>query len=246
MQTFEDAAKALKAKMRQHPNFREITEEEYAELKRKQNQILYQSEEEQAKQRRLESLEKIGLHPDDLSLTWSAVRGGVSDGMKAMQPVKEAYERGWGMIFLWGTYGQAKTLVGKILVATAFNDGKSTAYANVSSVLDDVRLAFDEPEHKTTELLRRMEYWQSRDVLFLDELDKSNDTPWAQERMFQLLDHRYASAIREQNLTVLASNKSHDALDGYLKSRLSDSRLGPVVHLNGTDGRQVMPGGWKF
>jgi DNA replication protein DnaC len=189
---------------------------------------------------------RMGLKDDELTLEWEAVRPGVSDGQKAVDAVRPKYMQGHGMIFLWGTYGQAKTLVGKVLTATAFRDGKRAAYANISSVLDDIRLAFDSPEHKTTELLRRMDWWISRDVLFLDEIDKSNDTPWAQERMFQLLDQRYTRAIREEALTVIASNKSDAALDGYLRSRLQDRRLGPVVYLNGSDGRKVMPEGYRF
>jgi DNA replication protein DnaC len=116
----------------------------------------------------------------------------------------------------------------------------------MSHVLDHIRLAFDEQEHKTTDLIRRMDFWISRDVLFLDELDKCNSTEWAQERMFQLLDQRYTRAIREEALTVIASNKANAMLDGYLNSRLQDRRLGPVIHLNGHDGRQVMPEGYKF
>lgn len=188
----------------------------------------------------------IGLREKELELTWSAVKPNISDGIKAVEAVRPAYERGWGMVFLWGTWGQAKTLVGKILTATAHRDGKRAMYADVSSALDNIRLAFDEQEHKMAELLRRMDFWISRDVLFLDELDKSNDTPWAQERMFKLLDQRYARAVREEALTVIASNRSDDSLDGYLKSRLQDRRLGPVVYLNGVDGRKVMPDGYKL
>jgi DNA replication protein DnaC len=189
---------------------------------------------------------RIGLREDELGLSWAAIKPNISDGAKALKAVQPAYTRGWGMVFLWGSWGQAKTLIGKVLTATATREHKRAAYANVSNVLDDIRLAFDEQEHKTTELLRRIDWWISRDVLFLDELDKSNDTPWAQERLFQLLDQRYMRAVREEALTVIASNKSTDALDGYLKSRLSDRRLGPVVYLNGPDGRQVMPDGYHF
>lgn len=188
----------------------------------------------------------IGLRESDLSLSWQAVRPGISDGIEAVKAIKPFYERGFGMVYLWGSWGQAKTLVGKILTATAHRDHKKAAYANVSAVLDNIRLAFDEPEHKTTELLKRIDWWINRDVLFLDEMDKSNDTPWAQERLFQLLDQRYMKAVREEALTVIASNKSDESLDGYLKSRLHDRRVGKIVCLNGKDGRQVMPDGYKF
>lgn len=189
---------------------------------------------------------RIGISESEIDLSWDLVKPEYSDGIKAVDVVRPALERGHGMIFLWGAYGQAKTLIGKILIATAYRAGKRASYANVAGVLDDIRLAFDEREHKTTELIKRMEYWISRDVLFLDELDKTNNTDWAQERMFQLLDQRYARAIREEALTVIASNKSDDELDGYLSSRLNDNRVGPVVHLNGPDARRIMPKGSRY
>ena len=188
---------------------------------------------------------RMGLQEDELGKTWSAMRPDISDGMKALGAVRPAYEQGWGMVFLWGTWGQGKTILGKILTATALRDHKSAAYANVSTVLDDIRLSFD-ADHQSTELLRRVEWWISRDVLFLDELDKVNGTSWAESTIFTLLDRRYARAIREEALTVIASNKSNEGLDGYLKSRLNDRRLGPVVYLNGADGRAVMPDGYHF
>lgn len=219
-----------------------ISPEEYERLKAENWQRVAQTEAQSYKP----DYKRIGIREDESILTWSAIRPDVSDGMKALAAVKPMYERGWGMVFLWGTYGQAKTLIGKILTATAFRDGKRPAYANVSAMLDDIRLAFDADEHKTTELIRRMEWWSSRDVLFLDELDKANDTSWASERMFQLLDQRYQRAIREEALTVIASNKSTDELDGYLKSRLYDVRIGRVVYLNGNDARNIMPSGIKY
>lgn len=191
-------------------------------------------------------LSMIGLREDELNLNWSMVKPNISDGMKGVNAVKPAYELGHGFIMLHGSYGQAKTLIGKILVSTALRDGKKPAYANVSSVLDNIRLAFDDPEHKTTELLRRIDWWISRDVLFLDELDKNNDTQWARERLFQLLDQRYVHAVREESLTVIASNGSDKELDGYLQSRLHDKRIHSIVYLNGNDGRKVMPKGYKY
>jgi DNA replication protein DnaC len=240
--TFQESAAKLKEKLIASGRYQPITEDEYARLK------LWRENEsaKQAAETYKPDLSRVGLREDELCLTWKDIDPDISDGKKAVDAVFPKYQKGYGMVFLWGTYGQAKTLTGKILIASAFKTGKRAAYANVSSVLDDIRLAFDEPERKTTELIRRMEYWQSLDVLFLDEIDKCNDTQWAQERLFQLLDQRYTRAIREEALTVIASNKSHGELDGYLQSRLADKRLGPVVYLNGGDGRQVMPEGWKF
>jgi DNA replication protein DnaC len=191
-------------------------------------------------------LSRIGLHEGELDLTWEHVKPDISDGIKAVNVIRPMYERGYGVVFMWGTWGQAKTLIGKIVAATAHRDGKRGAYANLSTVLDDIRKAYDEKEYKMTELSRRMDWWVERDVLFLDEMDKSANTEWAEDRMFQLLDRRYQMAVRETGLTVIASNKSEDGLDGYLKSRLYDRRVGQIVYLNGNDGRQIVPDKWKF
>lgn len=229
-------------KMKTSGRYRPIDTDEYNRLKREQTAKI--AAQEAATYRPDYSL--LGIREDETRLTWEAVRSGVSDGIKAVSAVRPKYEQGWGMVFLWGPYGQAKTLTGKILTATAFRDGKRAAYANMSHVLDHIRLAFDEQEHKTTELIRRMDFWINRDVLFLDELDKVSSTEWAESQMFTLLDRRYQRAVREEALTVIASNKSTDALNGYLKSRLEDRRVGPVVVLNGKDARQVMPEGYRF
>lgn len=191
------------------------------------------------------ALANIGLTEEDLTLDWSVIKPGYSDALKAVEAVSPALERGYGMIFLWGTYGQAKTVIGKILVSLAYRSGKTAAYANFLEALDNIRQAFDATENKTTELIRRIDWWTGRDVLFLDEFDKCNDTPWAVERKFQIVDRCYQHAIREEALTVIASNTADDELDGYIRSRLQDHRVGPVVHLNGPDGRQSMPQGWK-
>lgn len=229
------------AKMKASGRYRPITDDEYNRLKAQQNSKIAQQEQEAYKP----DYSRMGIFESDLELTWGAIAPDISDAIKGANAVRPAYERGHGMVFLTGSWGQGKTLIGKILVASAIRDGKTGAYANMSRVLDDIRLAFDEKEYKTTELLRRMEWWTNRDVLFIDELDKVNETDWAYERIHQLLDQRYVKAVREQAVTVVASNKSDKELDGYLRSRLNDTRLGGVVHLDGSDGRQSVPPGWK-
>jgi len=178
-------------------------------------------------------------------LTWDKIKPGISDGHKVVQPIRTALGQGHGLVFLYGTYGQAKTLALKIAVAQALRNGMSAHYANMGAILDDVRAAFD-AEQSGAELRRRMEKWGSYDVLSIDELDKVNDTPWAKEKIHHLLDQRYAMAVRESAVTLIAANVSGvDGLDGYLKSRLKDNRF-DMIELNGADGRRVMQKGWTF
>ena len=194
---------------------------------------------------------RIGLTADELrNLSWSMVRKGVNQADRACEVTQRAYMSGHGLVFLYGGFGQGKSLVLKIAVATALNEGRRAAYANLAGVLDDIRIAYDERENKMTELVRRMEWWTSLDVLAIDELDKVGQTDWARERIFQLLDARYQCAIRQEALTVIAANnQSPDELSGYLKSRIEDNRFtanGYVVYLKGADGRKSMPKNWKY
>lgn len=189
---------------------------------------------------------RTGLEPIEVSMTWDLVKPKLSDAMKALKAVKPRFEAGHGFVLLIGPFGQGKTLIGKILVAESCRRGITAAYANMAMIIDDIRMAFDSQEAKSTELVRRMDWWNGLDVLFIDELDKMNRTDWAQERMFELLDRRYTRAIRQEALTVVATNAAIEALDGYLQSRLQDNRLGPIVELQGPDGRLSMPAGHKF
>ena len=194
---------------------------------------------------------RVGLTADEIrTLSWDLVKKGVNQADQACDIIKRAYTAGYGVVFLYGGFGQGKSLVLKIAVAMALKAGKRAAYANLAGVMDDIRLAYDERENKLTELVRRMDWWTSLDVLAIDELDKVGQTDWARERIFQLFDALYQRAVRQESLTVIASNHERlDEISGYLKSRIEDNRFvanGYVIHLKGTDGRKSMPKNWKY
>ena len=189
---------------------------------------------------------RVGVSLEEIrELTWALILPNISDGDKALDVVKPAFERGHGFIFLWGEYGQAKSLIMKIAAAMALKCGMTAAYSNLSRILDDIRLAYDAPEHKTKALLKRMDYWAKKRVLCVDEIDKANETEWAEERIHCLIDTRYQMAVRETGLTIMSSNKASGQLDGYLNSRITDSRFSSV-RLSGPDGRKSVPKGWRF
>lgn len=194
---------------------------------------------------------RFGLTNDELkNLKWSLVQTGINHADVASNIVKKAMSDGYGMIFIHGGFGQGKSLVLKIATAMALRAGKSGAYANISTILDHIRAAYDDPENKMTELIRRMNWWTALDLLAIDELDKTASTGWAQDRIFRLLDDRYQNAVRQNTITLIASN--HDTLDdisGYLYSRINDNRFacnGYIIHLNGNDGRRSMPSGYRY
>jgi DNA replication protein DnaC len=194
---------------------------------------------------------RCGLTADEIkNLTWSNVLPDISDGVKALRAVKAGYENKSGMVLLYGTYGQAKTLTMKIAVAQAMREGKRAAYARLSRVLNDIRLAFDQKEGKTRALLEKIEWWNGLDLLCVDELDKASSTDWAEGVIFDMFDDRWVKAVRGEALTIAAANFADaDAVPGYLKSRLEDNRFaafGGAVYLSGSDGRKSMPEGYRY
>jgi hypothetical protein len=199
-----------------------------------------------------------GLTAQELAtLDWNLVIPGISDGTKAMAFVKPAVARGWGMGIMLGKWGQAKTLLMKIAVAEFIRAGRSAHYVKLTTLMDDIRTAYDEKENKMTALVNKIREWQSLDLLCLDEIDKDAGTDWAETRLFDLVDERWVLAVREQALTLFASNyASADEIPGYLRSRIEDNRWAMMdkegkpasfcVYLNGADGRKSMHEGRKY
>jgi hypothetical protein len=116
------------------------------------------------------------------TLDWNCVIPGISDGHKAMQFVKPATERGYGMGIMLGKWGQAKTLLMKIAVANFIRQGKRAHYVKLTTMMDDIRTAYDERENKMTALVTKIREWQNLDLLCLDEIDKDTGTDWAETR----------------------------------------------------------------
>lgn len=191
---------------------------------------------------------RCGITLDELRfLTWTRSIKHGSQAEKIGERLRFFYQRGYGLAAILGMYGQGKTLLLKIITVAALTDGKLAAYANISDVLDDIRLAYDSPDAMRS-LVERTEWWSELDVLCLDEMDKLNVTPWAQERLFRLLDMRYTLAIQQKALTVIAANYNSTAsFPGYLRSRLEDNRLRDgIIIMSGDDMRKRAEKGRTF
>ena len=61
-----------------------------------------------------------------------------------------------------------------------------------------------------------------------------NTTPWAREKLYQIINHRYV----ERLLTIVTSNQSHDKIDERILSRLLDTHLTRDIHIDAADYRR--------
>ena len=124
-----------------------------------------------------------------------------------------------GWLLLSGPYGCGKTHLAASIANTLITEQVAVLFILVPNLLDHLRAAFD-PE---SELVHDDLFEQvcAVPVLILDDLGTQRTTPWAQEKLFQLLNHRYNAQLP----TVITTNQRLEDLDPRLRSRLSDSRL---------------------
>lgn len=181
--------------------------------------------------------EKSGLTLHERSWNWDKIRN-VGDAHLAINAVQKVLKRGYGWVYLWGGYGQAKSVILKIAVAQYLQTGKA-AYVRMAEIIDNLRQAYDQ-ENDSAE--RRLEFWSSMPFLAIDEFDRMRDTEYAGERRFILMDRRYVDAERRETITIMAGNfdpRDPNIIPGYLIDRIFDGRF-EVVHLGGKSMRPSM------
>ncbi len=132
----------------------------------------------------------------------------------------EKFDDGW--LLLEGGYGCGKTHLAAAIANKAVSKGVPTLFITAPDLLDSLRFAFNDPE---TTFEQRFDEIRSAHLLILDDFGTQNATPWAQEKIFQLLNYRYINKLA----TVITTNLMLDAIEGRVRSRLQDAEL--VTHL---------------
>ena len=121
--------------------------------------------------------------------------------------------KGW-MVFCGG-YGCGKTHLAAAIANHAAGLGIPTLFLTVPDLLDTLRASFNSPEDPYAS---RFEEIRNVQLLVLDNLWTQNATSWAQEKLFQLFDHRYVKRLP----TVVTTDMDLEELDGRIRSRLQD------------------------
>ncbi len=147
--------------------------------------------------------------------------------------VQEAYEvalafaqvpHGW--LVFEGPNGCGKTHLAVSIARRCLEDGAMALFAVVPDLLDYLRATFapDAEEHYDDAFMKMRE----TELLVLDDLGAEQSTPWANEKLFQLLNYRYNGRLA----TVITTNKiGFTGIENRIRSRLSDTRLVRVVTL---------------
>ncbi len=142
--------------------------------------------------------------------------------------------KGW--LLFCGGYGSGKTHLSAAIANHAAGLGISTLFLTVPDLLDTLRASYSSDEEPYA---ARFEEIRNVQLLVLDNLWTQNATSWAQEKLFQLFDHRYVKRLP----TVVTTDMDLEELDGRIRSRLQDPELVTVLKINAPDYRQPVQQG---
>ena len=94
--------------------------------------------------------------------------------------------------------------------------GVKVMFVTVPDLLDYLRIAFN--PNSTTSLDRRLQIVRNAEMLVLDDLGTESATPWAKEKLYQLLNYRYVTNMP----TVITSALALEKIDERIRTRLMD------------------------
>jgi len=117
-----------------------------------------------------------------------------------------------------GEHGCGKTHLAAAIAHHRHQLGDSVMMVSAPDLLDYLRSAFN--PSSTTPFDKRFYEIRSVQLLVIDQLDTSNATPWAREKLRQIAEHRYLNHAP----TVFTTTQPLEELDAVLRSRLLDQR----------------------
>ncbi len=136
--------------------------------------------------------------------------------------------KGW--LLLQGNYGCGKTHLAAAIANFAVSMGVPTLFITVPDLLDTLRFAYQDQEN-TFE--NRFEDIRTASLLILDDFGTQNATPWAQEKLFQILNYRYINRLP----LVVTTNLAIAEIEGRIRSRLEDPDLVTTARILAPDYR---------
>ena len=148
---------------------------------------------------------------------------------QAMQYAEDP--QGW--LILRGNCGAGKTHLAAAIAHEQVKRGARTIFATVPDLLDHLRATY--APHSEVSYDQRFELLSRVFMLVLDDLGAESPTPWAQEKLYQLIDHRYNAKLP----TIITTNIDVSELSDRLTSRLLDSNLTQQITLQVPDFRRM-------
>ncbi len=136
-----------------------------------------------------------------------------------------------GWLLLEGTYGCGKTHLAAAVANARLERDENVLFITAPDLLDHLRTTYGPTSDiGYDEMFDRM---RNVRLMVLDDLGVENPSPWAQEKLFQLLNYRYNNRLA----TIITTNTDLDLLDPRIRSRLLDENMINRVRIAAPDFR---------
>lgn len=124
-----------------------------------------------------------------------------------------------GWLVLEGTSGCGKTHLAAAIVNHRLEYGFPAFFVIVPDLLDHLRSTFSPSSDISYDSL--FEQVKNAPLLVLDDLGAHSSTPWAEEKLYQIINHRFNTQLP----TVITTNIPVDEVGEKLRTRLTDPEL---------------------
>ncbi len=176
-------------------------------------------------------LSSLGLHRNQNFSSFDVPRSDLTTAQKnALRQSVTAVEafahdpQGW--LVLTGAYGCGKTHLAAAVANFQMDQGETDVmFVVVPDLLDHLRAAFS--PQSATPYDRRFDEIKKTPLLVLDDLGTESATPWAKEKLFQLLNYRYSAVLP----TVITTSAAPADIDPWLLTRMADISRCRVIAL---------------
>jgi len=136
-----------------------------------------------------------------------------------------------GWLIFQGVNGCGKTHLAAAIANYRRAQGKPVLFVVVPELLDHLRSTFS-PDSKISydEFFEKL---KETPLLILDDFGEQSATPWAQEKLYQLINYRYNARLPMVVTTCL----SLDEIETRISSRMVDPRISLVFNITAPDYR---------
>jgi DNA replication protein DnaC len=124
-----------------------------------------------------------------------------------------------------GHYGSGKTHLAAAIANYRNDQGFPVLFVFVPDLLDHLRAAFNPQSQVRYD--KRFDEVRTAPLLMLDDLGTESATPWAKEKLYQIINYRYVARLP----TVVTTAYKIEELDLRLEARFSDTMRCTVIKI---------------
>ena len=133
--------------------------------------------------------------------------------MRYAEELSKGDRKGKNSLLLTGDVGTGKTHLAAAIAQYCMEHGKVVKFGNITDIFQSLKNAFTKDEDVLSEI-------KSVPLLVLDDLGKENDTEWAKETIYSIINYRYEHMLPTVITTNFTLTDMQDRLGEATVSRL--------------------------